>query len=120
MEHTASGNIGRIGQQRRRRAGVVSLLLALIGFTALALNGAGRWWHLVLFPFLWVGALGFIQAQARTCVALAARGTCELDDGRAAPLDEPTAARMKVQARGVMVRSTVLAAAVTALAVLVG
>jgi hypothetical protein len=120
MERTASGNIGRLGQRRRRRAGVVSLVLAVIVFAVLAMNGMGRWWHLALFPFLWVGALGFIQARARTCVALAARGTCELDDGSAAPLDEATAARMKVQARGVMVRSTVLAAAVTALAVWVG
>ena len=41
-----------------------------------------RWWYLAVFPLLWVSALGFLQARQRTCVAFAARGVCELDDGR--------------------------------------
>ena len=119
MEHSLPGNIGRVGQLRRRYAGAIFLALALGVIIALVVGGASRWWRLVAFPFLLVGALGFIQAQARTCVALAARGVCELDDGAAAPLDDATAARVKVRARGVLVRSTLLAAAITLLAVLV-
>jgi ferric-dicitrate binding protein FerR (iron transport regulator) len=120
MESALEGNIGPVGQTRRRRAGVLFLALALLLMVVLALAGVSRWWRLAIFPFLWVGALGLIQAQARTCVAFAARGACELDDGSSRPLDTATAVRMKVRARGVMVRSTLLAAVVTVLAVAIG
>ena len=119
MESTLTGNIGPAGQRRRRRAGVLFVALALVLLAGLMFSGASRWWRLGAFPLLWVGALGFTQAQARTCVAFAARGACELDDGTSSPLDAATAARMKVQARAVMTRSTLLAAAVTALALLI-
>src|SRR5262245_2917850 len=120
MESPLPGNIGRTGQLRRRRAGVLFAALGAAVTIALVIAGASRWWRMAVFPFLWFGALGFIQAQARTCVAFAARGMCELEDGRSMPLDEATAARMKVRARGVMVKSTVIAAAITLGVVVVG
>ena len=119
MERTLPGNIGRLGQLRRRYAGAIFLALALGVIIALGVGGASRWWRLAAFPFLLVSALGFIQAQARVCVAFAARGACELDDGKPSPLDDATAALMKVRARGVLVRSTLVAAAITLLAVFV-
>jgi hypothetical protein len=78
--------------------------------------GAARWWRLAAFPVLWLAAIGMFQARARTCVAHAAKGTCELDDGRQVPADAETAARMRIQARSVMRQSIVAAAGVTALA----
>ena len=112
----SDGNIGLRGQRQRLIVGVVNLGVAAIIFALLYQGGTARWWRLAVFPILWLAAIGILQARARTCVAHAAKGTCELDDGRRVPADGATAARMRVRARGIMVQSIAAAAGVTALA----
>jgi hypothetical protein len=110
------GNIGRRGQRQRFIVGVVNLAIAVVILALLFQAGAARWWRLSAFPLLLLAAIGVFQARARTCVAHAAKGTCELDDGSRVPADAETAARMRVRARGVMVQSIAAAAGITALA----
>jgi hypothetical protein len=112
------GNIGAAGQRQRRRAGSIMLALALLLVVLLAMTGASRWWYLALFPFLWVSALGFVQAQERTCVALAARGVCELDDGRRSALHPDAAGVLRKRGRTIMWRSAAVAGTATVLALL--
>jgi hypothetical protein len=112
------GNIGVSGQRQRRRAGVIMLAVALLLVVLLAVTQASRWWYLGVFPFLWVSALGFVQAQQRTCVAFAARGVCELDDGRRSPLDQDAADILKKRGRMIMWQSAAVAGAATMVAVL--
>jgi hypothetical protein len=110
------GNIGRRGQRQRFIIGVVNLAVAATILALLYQAGATRWWRLAVFPLLLLAAIGVFQARARTCVAHAAKGTCELEDGSTRPADAETAARMRVRARSVMRQSILAAAAVTALA----
>jgi hypothetical protein len=112
------GNIGVSGQRQRRRAGVVMLALALLLVIVLEMTPASRWWYLAVFPFLWVSALGFLQAQQRTCVAFAARGVCELDDGQRSTLDPDTAGILRKRGHVIMWRSAAVAGAATVAAVL--
>ena len=101
----------------RRAAGAAALLMAAGLLTWLSLTEASRWWRLSSFPLLWFGALGLLQAQARTCVALAARRTCDGDvEGR--PLTDADAETLAHRGGMILRRATLLAAAVTALAVL--
>jgi hypothetical protein len=112
------GNINIAGQRQRRRAGLIMLALGLLLIVSLMMMGAGRWWYLAVFPFLWVSALGFVQARQRTCVAFAARGMCELDDGRRAALDPDAAAILKKRGHVIMWRSAAVAGAATVVAAL--
>jgi hypothetical protein len=112
------GNIGRRGQRQRLIIGVVNLAVAVTILALLYQAGAVRWWRLAAFPLLLLAAIGVFQARARTCVAHAAKGTCELDDGSRVVADAETAARMRVRARRVMLQSIATAAGVTALALL--
>jgi hypothetical protein len=110
------GNIGRRGQRQRLIVGVVSLAVAVAILALLYQAGAARWWRLAAFPLLLLAAIGVFQARARTCVAHAAKGTCELDDGSRVAADPDTARRMRRRARGVMLYSFVAAVVVTGLA----
>ena len=114
---TLTGNINRAGQQKRRIGGIVSLVIGGMLIVVLNQAGAGRWWRVLTFPSFWLGALGLIQAQARTCVAFAAAGTCELDDGTRRPLDAETAQMFKARARKINIGAFVFALVATAVAV---
>jgi hypothetical protein len=108
------GNIGP-GQRRIRiRLAVAAFVLAGIAAVALFATAAPRLMRASLFAPLFVGALGFFQAQAHTCVALAARGQRNLDAGNEAVTDAGEAAASKARARSVVIRAVTMAAAVTA------
>ena len=72
-----------------------------------------RSWRVVLFPFWGVAALGFLQAQARTCVVLAAQGTCDEEIVR--PLDDTERDALARQAKLIVGRVVMIAAALTLL-----
>src|SRR5258706_14963235 len=72
-------NIGPRGQRQRRTAGLVGLALTAALTVALYQIDASRWYRLAGFPLIWFGALGVMQAHAQTCVALAARRTCDAE-----------------------------------------
>ena len=78
------GNVGNIGPRGRRQRlilGTICLVLACAGLYVLARWQTPRAVRLLLFPFFWVGLVGVLQARARTCIALAARGTCDSGAG---------------------------------------
>jgi len=59
-------NIGAGESRKRVIMGVTMLAVGLGIAAALALAGVSRWWLIGLFLALWVGALGFFQARAKT------------------------------------------------------
>lgn len=115
---TITANINKAGQRKRLIGGIVSIVIGLLLLALLHQADAGRWWRLLVFPSFWLGALGVIQAQARTCVAFAAAGVCELEDGTRQPLDSKTAALFKLRAKTINVGALALAVAATMLALL--
>jgi len=56
------------------------MLAAIVGAALVAVEAA-RGWRLVALPPIWLGALALIEANARTCVMLAARGVRNMDAG---------------------------------------
>ncbi len=117
-ETTTEGNIGRSGQRQRLFVGIASLFVALVLLVVLQQSGAGRIWRLGAFPMFWMAGIGIFQARARTCVAFAARGMCELDDGRQVKAEDALAARFRARARGIMVQATIAAGVATAVGLL--
>jgi hypothetical protein len=84
--------------------------------SVLALVGVPRWLRLGLFGPFTFGAIGVFQAYEQTCVALAARGTRDLDSGQE-QVDDPAAMRqIERQARKVFAEGILSAALLTALA----
>jgi hypothetical protein len=73
----------------------------------LALRGASA-------PFFFVGSIGIFQARAHTCVALASRGIRDMDGGRERIDDAAELARVRDQARRVLVRSVIATLVLTA------
>jgi len=59
-------NIGPRGQQRRLTLGIMVLVATALAAGVLFGIGAPRGWRLVLFPPLWIAALGIFQARAKT------------------------------------------------------
>ncbi len=111
-------NIGARERRKRRIGGLVLAGVAL-GLAAWLLNvDAPRVWRLVVVLPALGAALGFFQARSQTCVALAARGTMNLDAGDLAVGDATLLLRMRRQSRRVLVQSAT-AAVVFTVAVLV-
>jgi hypothetical protein len=59
-------NIGPRGQQQRLRLGIFALVADALLAGVLFGLGAPRGWRLVLFPPLWIAALGFFQSRDKT------------------------------------------------------
>ncbi|OFV90326.1 MAG: hypothetical protein A3G76_13035 [Acidobacteria bacterium RIFCSPLOWO2_12_FULL_65_11] len=96
--------------------GVAELLTAAGVLIVIQWTDAGREWRLAAVPFLWLGVLGILQAKARTCVALAARRTCDAElAGRLTEADAETLAR---RGRAILWRTTTVAGVLTLLTLL--
>jgi hypothetical protein len=63
-DHVA--NIGDRGVRRRRRAGFVWLVIAVVAATALVLTDVPRYWRLLLIIPFGLAANGFLQAREKT------------------------------------------------------
>ena len=105
-------NIGPTGQRQRRLLGTASLAGTVVALLALERFELGRWWRLATFPLWTLGALGFMQAQARTCVAFAAQGTCDPEIGRLTPTELQSLAR---RGSAILRNAALIASAVTLL-----
>ena len=107
---------------RQRRLRLVGGLVVLAATVALmfSLRQTSVATRLLVFPALLTTSVLFLQVQAQTCVALAARGERDLDEGREQVSSAAELATIKAQARRVTVRSVVIAVLVTAIYVLVG
>ena len=109
-------NIGPRGQRQRRIAGVAGLAVAAGLVGVLHEFDAARWWRLGAFPLFWFGTLGLVQARAKTCVALAARRTCDAELAHA--FTEADAEILVRRGRVILLRALLIAGAVTALTLL--
>jgi hypothetical protein len=107
-------NIGPAQRRRRRIVGASAFVVAAACAAGLLAIGAPRVWRLVLFAPLWVGALGVLQASSRTCVALAAHGLRNMDDGNARIEHPDELQQVMRQARRVHVRALLVSAVLTA------
>lgn len=113
---TCVANIGPRGRRLRLQNGIIWLAIGAGAAGALVLTNQPRWLRLGAFAPFVLGAVGVFQAYEQTCVALAALGARDMDDGRKA-LDDPAATRqIKGQARKVIAESIVAAALLTAAA----
>jgi hypothetical protein len=108
-------NIGPREQFKRRLLGRIALIASLALTIVLIGYGAPRLLRLVIFFPLWMAALGFLQAREKVCIALAARGTCNLDAGEQKIKDPRLQAKLREQARKIHIRALVMAVALTLL-----
>jgi hypothetical protein len=113
---SACVNIGPRERRKRRVMGIAGLALgALLAFALVALNAPRLSRLLVFFP-IWIAALGLLQTREQTCIALAARGMRNMDDGEEAIEDERLVGEIRLVARRINRRALMVAAIVTLVA----
>jgi hypothetical protein len=106
-----------LGPRERRKRLVIGVVWAAVTVAVTALMfllQAARWWRLTLFVPCWFAALGFLQAQANTCVYLASRGMINLDTGVESIRDEELSRQLRRQARKIHLKALAVGAVVTA------
>jgi hypothetical protein len=108
-------NIGPAERRKRLRFGFLLLGIGVVLAAVLLSTGAARAWRLVVLLPLWSAAVGFVQVRDKTCVRLAAQNQRNMDDGPQTITDPAELAQVRRQARRVHIQSFVLAAAATAL-----
>lgn len=106
---SATINIGPREQRKRRVMGAVALIAGVGLAFALVAWGAPRWSRIMVFFPIWLAALGFFQAREKTCIALAARGMCNLDGGEENIHDAGTVAQLRATARRIHRRALMTA-----------
>jgi len=109
-------NIGPREQRKRRLLGIVALTVGVAASFVLVVYGAPRVLRVVIFFPIWIAGLGLLQAREKTCIALAARGTCNMDDGEKSLSDANLITQLRVKARALNRRAAITALAVTILA----
>jgi hypothetical protein len=107
-------NIGRRQRRLRLAFGLAMLAVALTGGAWGILAGASPALRAALFVPSFLAGLGIFQARARTCVALAAKGSRNLDAGEEPIADAGEALQLRRQARTVLLQALVFAAILTA------
>ena len=115
---TEPANIGPREQTKRRLLGIVALVCGVGLAFASVVAEAPRLSRLVVFLPVWLAGLGMFMAREKTCVALAARGTRNMDAGEEPVGDPADAARLRERARRINRRALVVAAASTVVALL--
>jgi len=109
-------NIGPREVRKRRLMGIVALVAGVgLAFLSVVLN-TPRWSRLVVFFPIWIAGLGLFQAREKTCIALAAKGTCNLDAGEVDVGDEKLVEQLRNKARKINRRAIVVAVVVTMVA----
>lgn len=115
---TDFANIGFAQRRRRRVAGACSLAVALAIVATSWLLGWGTLARLASAPLFFAGFLGIFQARDRTCVALAARGECNLGTGPQRIEDAEQMQQARAKAARVLLKSLSAASASTLIALL--
>jgi hypothetical protein len=115
-EETA--NIGPAERRKRRLLGIVALTVGVGVAFVLVVYGAPRWSRLIVFFPLWIAGLGLLQAKEKTCIALAARGVCNMDAGEVSLEDETLIERLRDKARKINRRAIITAVLITLVAII--
>ncbi|HEX8128410.1 MAG TPA: hypothetical protein VF527_04860 [Pyrinomonadaceae bacterium] len=108
-------NIGAGEQRKRRLLGIVALTVGVAAAFILVVYDAPRLLRAVVFFPIWIAALGLLQAREKTCIALAARGTCNWDAGEESLDDDRLVAELRAKSRLINRRALVTAVAITLL-----
>jgi hypothetical protein len=106
-------NIGPREQRKRRLLGIVALVIGVSLAFTLIVYAAPRWSRLIIFLPIWVAGLGLMQAREKTCIALAARGTCNMDAGEASLTDENLIERLRHKSRQINRRALITSLTIT-------
>jgi hypothetical protein len=111
---TEAVNIGPRERTKRRVLGIVTLTVGVGVAFVLVTAGAPRLSRLVVFFPVWLAGLGLLQSKEKTCIALAARGTRNMDAGEEKIDDEGLNALLRDKARRINRRALATAALITA------
>ncbi|NOT33075.1 MAG: hypothetical protein HOP12_02780 [Candidatus Eisenbacteria bacterium] len=106
-------NISGPARRQRLVGGIIGVAAAIAVLLAVERLGLPRPWRLMSFPPLLLGAIGLLQAQRSTCIALAATGRRDLNGARDTVTDAAARAQIARQSAGVL-RDAVLASLVIA------
>lgn len=106
-------NIGPREQRKRRLLGIVALTVGVAAAFLLVVYAAPRWSRLLVFFPLWIAGLGLMQAREKTCLALAARGTRNLDKGEERLEDRDLIEQLRCKSRRINRRALITALAIT-------
>ena len=110
-----ASNIGVREQRKRRLLGVVALTVGVGVAFMLVVMDAPRWSRAVVFFPVWLAGLGLLQAREKTCIALAARGVCNLDAGEQLLEDKNLVEQLREKSRRINRRAVTTAAVITIL-----
>lgn len=102
-------NIGSKERRKRLFLGLAVHAVTLCVAAAFIHYDVGIWWRAGLFLPFWLGFLGLIQAQLKTCVMYAAKDSCNMDNGVEKIKDGNVAAKLRKKAKSVYITSLVSA-----------
>lgn len=106
-------NIGPREQRKRRLLGVVALTVGVAAAFVLVVYDAPRPSRIVVFLPVWIAGLGLMQAREKTCIALAARGTRNMDTGEERVNDENVIEQLREKSRRIHRRALITAITIT-------
>ena len=109
-------NIGPRERRKRRILGVVALTVGVSLAFILVILQAPRWSRAVIFFPIWIAGLGLMQSREQTCIALAAGGKCNMDEGEESLTDQNLIEQLRDKARRINRRALITAGAITLLA----
>ncbi|HKR01535.1 MAG TPA: hypothetical protein VJT09_12730 [Pyrinomonadaceae bacterium] len=115
---TEAINIGPRERRKRRLMGVVALTVGVSVAFVLIIMQAPRWSRLIIFFPIWIAGLGLLQAKEKTCIALAAQGKRNMDEGEESLDDRNLIEQLRAKARRINQRALLTAGAITVLALL--
>jgi hypothetical protein len=112
-------NIGPNECRKRLTGGAVVFAVGAAVAAMLILAQFNRWWRLAVFIPFYMGALGIVQAKEKTCVALAAQGLRNMDNGEERIMEPHKAEAMRTKAASVQRRSLFLSTVLTAVTLVI-
>jgi hypothetical protein len=108
-----AANIGERERRKRRVMGLVALTVGVAAAFVLVASGAPRALRLVVFLPIWIAGLGLLQSREKTCIALAARGTRNMDAGEERIEDESLIETLRAKSRRIHLRALATAIIIT-------
>ncbi len=105
--------MGSRERHKRRVMGIAALAAGAGLAFALVATGMPRLLRVFVFFPVWIAALGLFQAREKTCIAMAARGTRNMDGGEERIDDRAQIVAIRIVARRIHRRALITAAVVT-------